>query len=122
MPDPEWLWADPIVLNFINRVTAFKEVNACQWIKPRLMYKCNVRESGPGNTTRPLKYGFCPVFSELSSTQHPMQIIPPAFCEDSSYSAPDWVILAAIVGLIGFLQVHGQSESEEGGSLGGESI
>ena len=30
MADPEWLWADPIVLNF-NRVSAFKEVNACQW-------------------------------------------------------------------------------------------
>ena len=51
-----------------------------------------------------------------------MQIIPPAFCEDSSYSTPDWVILAAIVGLIGLFQGHGQSESDEGRSLGGEYL
>ena len=46
MADPEWLWADPIILNF-NRVPAFKEVNAFQWSEPRLctneMYESLVR-------------------------------------------------------------------------------
>lgn len=59
--------------------------------------------------------GFVPY---LSSMQHPKQIIPAEFCEDSSYSALSWVILAAILGLIGLLQNHSQSESEEAGSLG----
>ena len=31
----EWLWADPIVLNF-NRVPAYKEVEVCQWSAARL--------------------------------------------------------------------------------------
>jgi len=35
MADPDWLWADSIVLNF-NRVHAYKEVNTCQWSEARL--------------------------------------------------------------------------------------
>jgi len=30
MAEPEWLWADPINLNF-NKVPSFKEVNIYQW-------------------------------------------------------------------------------------------
>ena len=50
----EWLWADPIVLNF-NRVPVYKEVNACQWSEARLctneMYEGLVRTRlGPNQT------------------------------------------------------------------------
>jgi len=35
MADREWLWADPIVLNF-NSERAYKEVNVSQWREARL--------------------------------------------------------------------------------------
>jgi len=38
MADPEWLRADPIILNF-NRVPAYKEDNTCQWSEARLFVK-----------------------------------------------------------------------------------
>jgi len=44
MADPEWLWSDPIVLNF-KRVPTFKETNAFQ--SNEMKYKWNRRESAP---------------------------------------------------------------------------
>ena len=52
MADPKWLWADPIVLNFI-RVPAFEEVNACQWSEPRLLTNEMRVWFGPGYNFNP---------------------------------------------------------------------
>ena len=40
----QWLWADPIVLNF-NRVPAYKEGGFVNGAEPDPLYKCNMYES-----------------------------------------------------------------------------
>ena len=46
MADPEWHWADPIVLNF-NRHPPSSELTFVNWVGPDSLYKWNeVRESG----------------------------------------------------------------------------